>query len=224
MRGRRGRGQFRSLRRRTFGARDDEGLARLLVPEEAARELLRRETLERATAQQGSHALLDGGERGLAAADEEQVDGAHDQLLLVRVGEDGRARRGVGGGGALEGGAEGLSADVAAAAVAAGEGSAEEEGAARIVRRQHGEGAVGVGGEELAGSEVAEEGSPQRQRRVQPAHDRVAEQLPQSLELRLLGRRQRALAGQQHGSVLLCALEEHTVAAAVPRRQPLADR
>ena len=50
------------------------------------------------------------------------MDGAHDQLLLVRVGEDGRARRGVVGGGALEGGAEGLAADVAAAAVAAGEG------------------------------------------------------------------------------------------------------
>ena len=33
-----GAGQFR--RRRTLGARDDEGLARLLVPEEAARELL----------------------------------------------------------------------------------------------------------------------------------------------------------------------------------------
>ena len=101
------------------------------------------------------------------------MDGAHDQLLLVRVGEDGRPRRRVVGGGALEGGAEGLAPDVAAAAVAAGEGSAEEEGAARIVRGQHGEGAVGVSGEKLARSEVAEEGSAERQRRVQPAHDRV---------------------------------------------------
>ena len=223
MRGRRGRGQFVCF----GGAPSARGTTRASLgcsyPRRRHASSSGASALSAPPPNSGTHALLDGGERGFAAADEEQVDGAHDQLLLVRVGEDGRARRRVVGGGALEGGAEGLAADVAAAAVAAGEGSAEE-GAARIVRSQHGEGAVGVGSEELARSEVAEEGSAERQRRVQPTHDGIAEQLTQSLELRLLGRRQRALAGQQHGGVLLCALEEHAVAAAVARRQPLADR